>query len=150
MLTLLKIYNNQHLNYSLSNESSEENFSDDENDNLKDVSKNHAANAVILNKSINSTIPSASGSQMGMYSNGPQYSASMLDNILKEIKYIREVDQQMIKLDMIERNQQTSVIQQLQRPTSMPNLPISNKQDYKAVEEFLADENNALYMVSLF
>lgn len=72
------------------------------------------------------------GSQLG--------DTSMLEAILRQVEHIRAVqDQQTIKLDVIERNQQTSVIQQLQRPATMPTLPVSNKQEYNALQEFISD-----------
>ncbi|CAH0559238.1 unnamed protein product [Brassicogethes aeneus] len=71
----------------------------------------------------------------------------ILEEILRHVVYIREVqDQNTLRLDQLERLNQTATVQQLARPHSVPILPINNKKEFEELENFLTEDVNLLYM----
>lgn len=75
----------------------------------------------------------------------------LLQEILRNLAYVREVqDQNAIRLDNIERLNQTATLQELSRPPDVPGTPLINKKQFKAFKIFLSDEIGISYMVSAY
>lgn len=72
----------------------------------------------------------------------------LLETILKRVEHLVSVQDQhsIILRNLLEINQLTSV-QALNRPQDMPNLPITTKPEFKALEDFLKIEETFNYMV---
>lgn len=79
---------------------------------------------------------------------GNMYASSFNHIMLKKLEQlVATQDQQSIVLNNILRLQQSQSIQHLERPLTMPDLPVNNKMGYKSVEEFLTNTDNFQYMV---
>lgn len=128
---------------------------------VKDTTQSQQATS----ESFDTTISYASGSSVGsnLYtpSNSnpatpasftpirPNVDKNLVELLLRRVeKLIAAQDQHSIILDNILRNQLLQNNDLIERPRDFPKLPILNKAEYRAVEEFLADPDKFSYMVS--
>ncbi|KAF2892023.1 hypothetical protein ILUMI_14150, partial [Ignelater luminosus] len=81
-------------------------------------------------------------------SNVSSSSTPAIELLLRRVeRIISTQDQQNIMLDNILRNLEVNN-RVLERPADFPNIPVSNKTEYRCVEEFLSKDENCTYMVS--
>ncbi|KAF2894463.1 hypothetical protein ILUMI_11707 [Ignelater luminosus] len=79
-------------------------------------------------------------------SNVSSSSTPAIELLLRRVeRIISTQDQQNIMLDNILRNLGVNN-KVLERPADFPNLPVSNKTEYRCVEEFLSKDENFTYM----
>ncbi|KAF2891048.1 hypothetical protein ILUMI_15125 [Ignelater luminosus] len=69
----------------------------------------------------------------------------MVEDSCSRKKQIKSRNQQNIMVDNILRNLEVNN-RVLERPADFPNLPVSNKTEYRCVEEFLSKDENFTYM----
>lgn len=123
-------------------------FSDDEKSSENAAALNNnipftsSASTLSVDRSSTCVSPAASSSSV----KGPN-SQYLLENILRKIEHLANMqDQQTLMLNNILSSiQSTSVT--LTKPGDIPNLPINSKPEYKALEEFLRNEEKFNYMV---
>ncbi|CAH0549693.1 unnamed protein product [Brassicogethes aeneus] len=71
----------------------------------------------------------------------------LLETILRKVELLSQrQEQHTVLLNNILTTNQAANSLTMEKPTDIPNLPITNKQDYRAVEEFLKVEEKFNYM----
>lgn len=71
----------------------------------------------------------------------------LLETILRKVEHMSNtLDQHTLMLNNVISSSSTSTLS-LDRPSDVPNLPIENKAEYKALEEFLKHDEKFNYMV---
>lgn len=130
--------------------SSSEEFTDDDIDN-NHISKNAKHNNSTSSDDIASTITVESGVASPSTSAGSSFvnDRYILETILRKLEHvINTQNQQSLVLNNILSSNQAASSLSLNKPADIPSLPVNSKPEYKALEEFLKNEEKYNYMVS--
>ena len=158
---LRNLFSISHLSHSLlfnfsCDESSASEFSDDEQSSCSKISNSTSrASTVTLGNSEKLNEDGSSGVSVVASSSSAGLPTSsivkyLLEKILRKVERLDTIQEQnTLLLNNILSSIQSSNMTQLNRPVDLPNIPVSCKAEYKALEEFLKIEEKFNYMVIL-